>query len=81
MMDLGYGSPAECESPRRGVVPDIGGLFMKMLLSLILVLMICVLPPVSFAEEAGTVSEDYEPIWQLAEPYGFRFGGAFSILR
>lgn len=51
---------------------------MKMFLSLVLALVLCVLPLVSPAEEAGTVPEDYDPVWQLAEPYGFKFGGAFS---
>ena len=41
-------------------------------------LIICLLPLSSVAEEAGTVSEDYEPLWTLAEPYGFKLGGAFS---
>ena len=45
---------------------------------LALVLITCLFPLCVFAEEAGTVSEDYDPIWQLAEPYGFKFGGAFS---
>ncbi len=51
---------------------------MKIVLLLILALVFCVLPVASFAEEAGTVSEDYDPMWQLTEPYGFKFGGAFS---
>ena len=51
---------------------------MRLFLSLILALMICVLPLASFAEEAGTVSEDYDPLWQYAKPYGFKLGGAFS---
>ena len=48
------------------------------LFSLFLALILCVLPFCAFAEEAGTVSEDYDPMWQLTEPYGFKFGGAFS---
>ncbi len=49
---------------------------MKRFLALLLV---CLLIPVSvFGEEAGTVSEDYEPLWTFAEPYGFKLGGAFS---
>ena len=51
---------------------------MKRLLSLLLALLVCLLPLSVLAEEAGTVSEDYDPMWQLAEPYGFKFGGAFS---
>ena len=44
-----------------------------------LVLIICLLPLSSMAEEAGTVSEDYEPLWTLAEPYGFKLGGCFGF--
>ena len=51
---------------------------MRSIVSLLLVMIVCILPLVSLAEEAGTVSEDYDPMWQLAEPYGFKFGGAFS---
>ena len=51
---------------------------MKRFLSLLLILLVCLLPLSVFAEEAGTVSEDYDPMWELAEPYGFKFGGAFS---
>ncbi len=51
---------------------------MKRLFSLLLAFLICLLPLSVPAEEAGTVSEDYDPMWQLAEPYGFKFGGAFS---
>ena len=52
---------------------------MKRLLSLLLALLICLLPLSVLAEAAGTISEDYDPMWQLAEPYGFKFGGAFSF--
>ena len=41
-------------------------------------LVIFLLPLCASAEEAGTVSEDYDPLWTLAEPYGFKLGGAFS---
>ena len=51
---------------------------MKRLFSLLLAFLVCLLPLSVPAEEAGTVSEDYDPLWQLAEPYGFKFGGAFS---
>ena len=51
---------------------------MKNVLSLILAFVFCAVPLAVFAEEAGTVSEDYDPMWQLTEPYGFKFGGAFS---
>ena len=50
---------------------------MKRLFTL-LFLVVCLLPLSAFAEEAGTVSEDYEPLWMLAEPYGFKLGGAFG---
>jgi len=51
----------------------------KRIARLLLVLLAAsLLPAGSFAEEAGTVSEDYEPLWQLAEPYGFRMGGCFG---
>ena len=45
---------------------------------LTLILIVSLFPLCVFAEEAGTVSEDYDPMWQLAEPYGFKLGGAFS---
>ena len=48
------------------------------LLSALLCLFVFLFPLTAFAEEAGTVSEDYEPLWTLAEPYGFKMGGAFS---
>ena len=51
---------------------------MRSVVSLLLVLLVFILPLAAFAEEAGTVSEDYDPMWQLAEPFGFKFGGAFS---
>ena len=51
---------------------------MKRFLSLFLALLICLVPLAAPAEEAGTVSEDYDPLWTLAEPYGFKLGGAFS---
>ena len=51
---------------------------MKRFLALFLSLLFCLIPLSVPAEEAGTVSEDYDPMWQLAEPYGFKFGGAFS---
>ena len=52
---------------------------MNRLLTVVLALIVCLLPLSAFAEEAGTVSEDYEPLWTLAEPYGFKLGGAFGI--
>lgn len=33
----------------------------------------------ALAEEAGTVSEDYEPLYPYAEACGFKLGGAFGI--
>ncbi len=48
------------------------------LFSLFLALVLCILPFCAVAEEAGTVASDYDPLWQLAEPYGFKLGGAFS---
>ena len=52
---------------------------MKRFLSLVLALLVCLLPLSVFAEEAGKVSDDYDPLWTLAEPYGFKLGGAFSF--
>lgn len=31
------------------------------------------------AETAGKNQEDYDPLWKLAEPYGFRLGGSFGM--
>ena len=45
---------------------------------LALLLALALLCSCAAAEEAGTVSGDYEPLWQLAEPYGFRLGGCFG---
>ena len=51
---------------------------MKSILSLILAVMLFAMPSGVLAEAAGTDSADYEPLWTLAEPYGFRLGGAFG---
>ena len=51
---------------------------MKRFFALALSLLVCLLPISVFAEEAGTVSEDYDPLWTLAEPYGFKLGGCFG---
>ena len=51
---------------------------MSRILSLFLALAVCLLPLFSLAEEAGTSSEDYDPLWQYAEPYGFKLGGCFG---
>ena len=40
---------------------------------------LCLMPLLSSAELAGTVSDDYESLYTFAEPYGFRLGGAFSF--
>ena len=50
-----------------------------MFVLLLLAFLIAVLPLCSLAEEAGTVASDYDPMWELAEPYGFKLGGAFSF--
>ncbi|MCR5297140.1 MAG: endo-1,4-beta-xylanase [Clostridiales bacterium] len=52
---------------------------MTRLLILMTVLLLCLLPALSCAELAGTVSDDYEPMYTFAEPYGFRLGGAFGF--
>jgi len=52
---------------------------MRRIFLILLALVICVLPALSSAEEAGTASEDYDPLWQYAEPYGFKLGGCFGI--
>ena len=49
------------------------------LLPLLLALVICLLPVSVFSEAAGTVSDDYDPLWTLAEPYGFKLGGCFGF--
>ena len=46
---------------------------------LMLAALLCLLPAFSCAELAGTVSDDYEPMYTFAEPYGFRLGGAFGF--
>ena len=48
------------------------------ILCAVLTLALCLLPVLSLGEEAGTAAADYEPMYQLAEPYGFRLGGCFS---
>ena len=50
----------------------------RRLLTVIALLAVCSVPFRSLAEAAGTVSEDYEPLHTLAEPYGFRLGGCFG---
>ena len=52
---------------------------MKRFLILTTTLVLCAAPMLASAELAGTVSDDYEPLYTFAEPYGFRLGGAFGI--
>ncbi len=51
---------------------------MNRTLSLLFALLMCLAPVLASAELAGTVSDDYEPLYQFAEPYGFYLGGAFG---
>ena len=52
---------------------------MKRILSLTAALALCLAASPAPAELAGTVSDDYEPLYTFAEPYGFRLGGAFGV--
>ena len=52
---------------------------MKQLILFMLVLMISLVSFPACAELAGTMSDDYEPLYPYAEPYRFRLGGAFGI--
>ena len=52
---------------------------MKRLIALIAALLLCVPTVLTSAELAGTVSDDYEPLYTFAEPYGFKLGGAFGF--
>ena len=47
--------------------------------AIMLVTVISLIPFTAFAEQAGKVSDDYEPLYSFAEQYGFRLGGAFSF--
>ena len=51
---------------------------MKKILILSLILALAALTP-AVAEEAGTASEDYAPLYPYAEACGFRLGGAFGF--
>ena len=51
---------------------------MKRFLILAAALILCTASLPASAELAGTVSDDYEPLYTFAEPYGFRLGGAFG---
>ena len=50
----------------------------RCLVALLTLLVLCGCAVFSTAEESGKVSEDYESLYTLAEPYGFRLGGCFS---
>ena len=52
---------------------------MKYTLILVMAFMFSLTFSFSSAEIAGTVSDDYEPLYSFAEHYGFRLGGAFSF--
>lgn len=52
---------------------------MKLPIMLICILLVlCLIPASVSGEAAGTKSEDYEPLYTLAEPCGFRLGACFS---
>ena len=44
-----------------------------------LAMILLLLPALSCAETAGTTAADYDPLWQYAEPYGFKLGGCFGF--
>lgn len=52
--------------------------FCRRMLIPFLVLILALSPACVSAEEAGKASAEYEPLWTLAEPYGFRLGGCFG---
>ena len=52
---------------------------MSRVFSLVLALLLCLTPVLASAELAGTVSDDYEPLYTFAEPYGFKLGGCFGF--
>ena len=52
---------------------------MSRVVSLVLTLLLCLTPVLASAELAGTVSDDYEPLYTFAEPYGFKLGGCFGF--
>lgn len=35
----------------------------------------------AMAEESGKAFDEYDPLWQLAEPYGFKVGGCFGAFQ
>lgn len=52
---------------------------MSRVVSLVFALLLCLTPVLASAELAGTVSDDYEPLYTFAEPYGFKLGGCFGF--
>ena len=52
---------------------------MTRIILVFLAAVLCLMPILSCAELAGTVSDDYEPLYTFAEPYGFKLGGAFGF--
>ncbi len=52
---------------------------MTRIILFVLAVSLCLVPVLSSAELAGTVSDDYEPLFTFAEPYGFKLGGAFGF--
>ena len=52
---------------------------MSHIFALMLALLLLLTPVLASAELAGTVSDDYEPLYTFAEPYGFKLGGCFGI--
>ena len=49
------------------------------ILVLICVVVLCLFPVFSTAESSGKASEEYDPLFSLAEPFGFKLGGCFSF--
>ena len=49
------------------------------LFTLLIAALILMLPVLAAAEPAGTALTDYEPLWSLAEQYGFKLGGCFGM--
>ena len=53
---------------------------MTRLIAAALLIIMLLTPALVSAELAGTVSDDYEPLYTFAEPYGFKLGGAFGLM-
>ena len=51
--------------------------FVRRLFTVLLTLPLCLFS-VARAEESGLSSEDYDPLFTLAEPFGFKLGGCFG---